>query len=58
MSEKNWICPCNGCKKARNTALLEIKEIANKYLYDAPFALHMIFEHIRNETGTKKKNEL
>lgn len=59
MSDKNWICPCNGCKKARKQTLLEVREILDKNLYDASFAVHLVYEKIRNEAlpKDKKKND-
>lgn len=57
MSDKNWICPCNGCKKARKQTLLEVREILDKNLYDASYALHLVYELIRKETQPPKKAE-
>ena len=28
-NKKNWICPCNGCKKARQQAFAEVFQIAD-----------------------------
>ena len=56
MSDRNksWVCPCNGCAKARKQALIEVRQLADEYINDSPFALHMIYDHIRKETGTDK----
>lgn len=55
MSDKNWICPCNGCKKARKQALQEIQDLIDKWSPDAHLTLHEIVLKVRSELETKKK---
>lgn len=49
-----WICPCNGCKRARKEAFEEILQILDGG-GDAYFRIHDIREHIRKEFPKKKE---
>lgn len=57
MSEKNWICPCNGCKKARRQAFEEIEELMEKWKPDVHLAYHEIFMKINGELHPPKKEK-
>lgn len=49
-----WVCPCNGCKRARKEAFQEILDILESG-GDAYFRMHSVYEHIRKELPKKKE---
>lgn len=52
-SRGNWLCPCNGCKKARIRALDEVLTIVDGG-GDAYSRLDKIRELVENEKPKKK----
>jgi hypothetical protein len=49
-----WICPCNGCKKARLQAFKEIEEIYEKWKGDMNLTWFEVNQHINKELYPKK----
>ena len=54
---KNWVCPCNGCKKARKQAFQEIEALMEKWKPDVNLAYHEIFMKINSELYPPKKEK-
>jgi hypothetical protein len=54
---KNWICPCNGCKKARRQAFQEIEAILENNKGDMLFAWHEVAVKINQELHPPKKEK-
>lgn len=54
---KNWICPCNGCKKARKQAFEEIEVILENNKGDMLFAWHQVSVKINQELHPPKKDK-
>ena len=47
----DWICPCNGCKKARKFALNQVLELLDDK--DIMYAWHETIMFVRKELGKK-----
>lgn len=57
MSEKKWVCPCNGCKAARKQAFQEIEAILENNKGDMLFAWHEVAVKINQELHPPKKDK-
>lgn len=55
VSDKEWVCPCTGCQKARKKAFREVEQILEKYQGDMLFAWHEVSMLVKKELNPPKK---
>ena len=54
---KSWVCPCNGCKKARRQAFQEIEDALNKWGDDINLSWFEVSTKVREELHPKKEKK-
>lgn len=47
----DWACPCNGCKKARQQVLKQVKELLESA--DIMYSWHLAQEFVKKELNKK-----